>query len=457
MVLTGAGLAGLFLQNDAGLILNALVMTAVGIYLGYDLLSRGAPIRISTVFAFTLALGYGLGTVNTWLTLPRSGRTLAQFFNIDPANLTGAEALIGISLATMLVLGELFEKPIFGEDFRLRFTNRDIVVVTLGALFRAVTIATGHAVGFASEANIKNGHLGAVATLSGDIQGPLFALTACMALNAQARFKRLYLYGLTAAWFLMGFPQGRRAMIYSVVLVIMASRLGVGRIKASFLKQVLVAASLGAFLYAATLGYYYVRVAGYSEKNPTLSERISDAIALIKDKKNSKVEKAFTSNVEGRTFILTFPAELLGYAEVEATAHGVDMEDQIQVAMPSVLFPNKDVSFTEEGLANSLFGAYWPDSPNSVFTSGIIDFGIIGLLLYPLFFTFFLRGIIALAGDIAPAFVCCYAVLLILATVLQPENDIASYYLVVREAILTGGIVWLLRSVPPFQLGRLRL
>jgi hypothetical protein len=452
--LIGAGLAGLSLQNDAGLILNALVIAAVGVFLGYDLLSRGAPIRISTVFAFTLALGYGLGTVNTWLTLPRSGRTLAQFFNIEPSNLAGAEALIGIGLALMLVLGELFEKPIFGEEFRLRFTNRDIALVTLGAIFRAATLATGHAVGFASTAGLQSGRIGAVATLSNDIESPLFALTACMAFNAETRLKRWYLYGLSAVWFFLAFPMGRRLMIYSVVLVILAVRLGIARIHASVLKQVAVAICLGTFLYVANLGYYYVRVAGYSEKNPTLSERISDSISLIEDKKSSKVEKAFTSNVEGRTFILTFPAELLGYAEVETTAHGVDMIDQFQKAMPTALFPGKDAGFTEEALANSQFGAYWPDQPNSVFTSGIVDFGIAGLLFYPLLFIVLLRGWIELVTEFAPPFLSCYVALMVIAMVLEPEQDISSYFLVIRESVLTGGVVWLFRSLPVLQLGR---
>ena len=93
--------------------MDSLVLTVIAVYITYDLLGHGAPLRVSTVFALTLALGYGLGTVNTWYTLPRGGQTLADFLNIDSANLAEAEALILIAVALMLVVGELFEKPIF--------------------------------------------------------------------------------------------------------------------------------------------------------------------------------------------------------------------------------------------------------------------------------------------------------------------------------------------------------
>jgi hypothetical protein len=456
LILLVCGILGFAVQTDFTMIFDALVLTAIASYIAYDLLSEGAPLRVSTIFALTLGLAYGLGTVNTWFTLPRTGETLAFFLNLDGRNLAEAEALILIAIALMLAVGELFEKPIFGEEFSIKFSNRDIVIVTLGALFRAVTFASGRTIAFTSQSNIQQGHAGAIAILSGDIEAPCLALAFCMALNAETRAKRWYLYLLTLLLFLLDFPNGRRAMIYGILLMVIAARLGRFRIRISFFKKITAAILLSGLLYVATLGFYYVRVASYSETNPSLSERVTGVIALIKEKKNADVDQQFSSNIQGRTFILTFIGKLVGETAARRTGHGIDMMNQFEAAIPTAIYPSRDVFFTEESLASQLFGTQYGDEPNSVISAGIIDFGILGLILYPLFFSFLLRYFIEVVGDIMPLFACCFVILLVLAAVLEPETDISEYFLVIREGILTGSAVWALAKLPAIQLWRHR-
>jgi hypothetical protein len=455
LILLVFGILGFAVQTDFTMVLDALVLSAIAIYLTYDLLGEGAPLRVSTIFALTLGLAYGFGTINTWISLPRSGETLAYFLNLDGRNLAEAEALILIAIALMLAVGELLEKPIFGEDFWVKFTNRDIVIVTLGALFRAGTFASGKTVAFTSQANVHQGHAGAIAFVSGDVEAPLLALAFCMALNAETRAKRWYLYSLTL--FLLDFPNGRRAMIYGILLMVIAARLGRFRVRISFFKKITAAALLSGLLYVATLGFYYVRVASYSETNPSLSDRVTGVMTLIKNKNGADVEKQFSSNVQGRTFILSFIGKLVGDTDGRPGGHGIDLMKQFEAAIPTALYPSRDVYFTEEGLANVLFGADYGDEPNSVFSCGIIDFGMLGLLLYPLFFIFLLRYFIEFVGDVMPPLAACFVVLLILAAALEPELDVADYFLAIREGILTGAVVWALTNMPAIQLTRKRL
>ena len=273
-----------------------------------------------------------------------------------------------------------------------------------------------------------------------------------MALNAETPAKRWYLYALTGFLFLLDFPNGRRAMIYGIILMVIAARLGRFRLRISFFTKITLTVLLGGFLYISTLGFYYFRVAGYSEINPTLSQRVTGVVALIKDKKGAEVTKQFSSNVQKRTFILSFVGELVGYSDAYPTGHGADLVSQFEQAIPSVLFAGKNVYFTEEGLANILFGSYYSDEPNSVFSAGLIDFGVLGLLVYPLFFIFLLRYFIEFASEFIPPFAACFVVLLMLATVLEPEQDVAAYFLVVREGLLTGGAVWILMTMPSIQM-----
>ena len=451
-ILLAAGILGFAVRNNFTMIFDAFIVSAVSLYLAYDVIGRAAPLRTSTVLALTLGLGYGLGTLNTWYTLPRAGKTLAEFFNIDAADLAQAMAGILIAIALMLAIGEALEKPIWGEEFRIDFHNRAISIISLGALFRFWTVASGHAAGFGSQANIHQGHIGAIATLSSDVETPLLALAFCMALNARSRWKRWYLYGLTFVLFLLDFPNGRRAMIYGMLLLIMATRLGRFRIALSPLKKIAIMVVVGGVLYFFTLAFYYFRVAGYTLVNPTMGERISAVITLVKRKGGGKVDQAFTSNVERRTFILTFLAQLVGYTDSLPAAHGQDLFNQFTFALPSVLYPGKDVNFTEEGLANTQFGAHFPDQPNSIFTAGVVDFGVFGILVYPLLFVLLFRVFIEFISETVPLFPACFIILLILGTLLEPETEPAAYFIAIREGLLVGGAVWALYTMPSLQL-----
>ena len=451
-ILLAAGILGLAVRNDFTLIFDASVASAISIYLIYDLLGRAAPLRISTVIALTLGLGYGLGTVNTWYTLPRAGKTLGEFLYLDTSDLAQAMAGILIALALMLSLGEMLEKPIFGEEFRLDFQNRAIFIVSLGALFRFVTVATGHATGFVATGNGPEGHVGAIATISGDVEAPLLAIAFCMALNARSRWERFYLYALTFVLFVLDFPNGRRAMIYGMVLLILATRLGRFRVSISPFKKIIAVLIMGGILYFFTLAFFYFRVASYTLVHPTITQRVDAVIELVKDKKGSKVDEEFASNVQGRTFILGFVGELVGYTNSIPGTHGQDLWSQFQFALPSALYPGKNVNFSEEGLANDQFGSHFPDQANSILTAGVVDFGMLGLLIYPLVFILLFRFYIEVVSDAMPAFPACFIVLLLIGTLLEPEIDVASYFIAMRDGILVGAGVWALNAIPRLQL-----
>ncbi len=451
-ILLAAGILGFAARSNFTMVFDAFVVSAVSIYLTYDLLGNAAPLRVSTVLSLTLGLGYGVGTLNTWYTLPRSGKTLGEFLNINTPDLAEAMACILIAIALMLIGGEALEKPIFGEEFRVNFGDRAIGIVTLGALFRMLTLATGSAIGFTSQANIQQGHVGAVATISGDVEAPLLALAFCMAINARSRFKKWYLYVLTSGLFLFDFPNGRRAMIYSAILIIIAARLGRFRVSISPFKKIAAVAVIGGMLYFFTLAFYYFRVASYTLNQPTLSQRIDAVVTLVDNKQNSDVDQQFSTNVERRTFILGFLGELVGYTNSMPGGHGEDLVGQFKFALPSVLYPGKDVSFTEEGLADDLFGAHYGDQANSIFTAGVIDFGVLGLVLYPLLVVLIFRIFLEFTSEIMPAFPACFMVLLLLGTLLEPETTVTSYFISMREGILLGSGVWALSVLPRIQI-----
>ena len=443
------------LENDFAMITGALVLSGISFYLFFDLLGRRGPLRVTTIFAATLGLAYGLGTVNTWYTLPRADETLGDFLRINNVYLAHAMGAVLASIALMIYFGELVEKPIFGEDFDLKFNNRFVLFITLGTIVLGASFAHG-STGFmgASVTEVgggSGGHLGYLASLSEWLSGSLLAMAVCVSLNIKGKFLRYYTRILSVLLFCMVFPLGRRQMIYAVVLALVGLRLGRYKVPFSPLKKIILLGGLATLIYVATLGFFYLRVAGYGMLRPTLVQRLQGAVKLFQDRDYSDIKKEFSANVEQRTFILGFLGELEGYTETMEGAHGEDLSKNAQLAIPSLLFGEKDLFFTEEGLANEVFGSSFGDRANSILTTGAVDFGVWGILFYPLIISAMLRIFFEVVGEYLPVFASCFIILASLNAVLEPEIATTAYFLIIRNGIIFGSVVWFVISLPEFR------
>ena len=136
------GAAIWLLPTDAMFMLGALIGGLVGLYVLIDILFREAPLRLTTIYGMTLLLGYNLGALNSWLTVERGSLTLAERFARDPAALARAIAACMAVAAILFVVGQLFERPLFGKDFRIRFGSGTlpIVFISTSIIARAPTL-----------------------------------------------------------------------------------------------------------------------------------------------------------------------------------------------------------------------------------------------------------------------------------------------------------------------------
>ena len=107
--------------TNAMFVLGALIGSLVGIYVLVDVVFRSAPLRLTTIYGMTTLLGYNLGSFNSWLTMQRGSLTLAESFARDPSALGHAIAACMITAGVLFVVGQLFERPIFGKEFYLSF------------------------------------------------------------------------------------------------------------------------------------------------------------------------------------------------------------------------------------------------------------------------------------------------------------------------------------------------
>jgi hypothetical protein len=439
--------------GDTSLILGAMVAAVVGLIMMVQLIFYDSPIRVSHVLAMTLALGYGLGSANTWFTVPRDKETLGEFLHKDPALLGHTMGSILLVLAILLIAGERYETPVFGREFRIPFDERTTTFITFGFLADIVAFGTGAISYMGAGANV-NGELGIFPSFAAWLINVLFAVSVSATLNSKKRGERLYLGTLTVIQFFLQIPLGRRILIYTIILALITMRLGGYRFNWSWTKKIIIGGALGLLLYVSTVAFYYMRLAGFSRPGVSLSTRISLSIDLFQTKSFDEVSNAFTSNVQTRTFILGFVAELESLSGQFTPGYGRDLAMGFKKAIPSIIYPGKDRFAEEEGLDNELFNTTYLDEANSVLSGGATDFGLLGMIAYPLLFTVLLRAFFEYIQNLQPVFVTTFIFLSALGTLLEPELSLTDYFIVLRNGLLFGTVVWIFIILPKFAIRR---
>src|SRR5579875_1625765 len=101
-----AGVFSWVISGSDGLALGSFVGAAIALFSLWDWLFLHAPTRLSTLLGMSLLLGYGVGSVNTWLTLPRGSATLGEQFGVPPGGLARGIAAVLFASALLYLLGE---------------------------------------------------------------------------------------------------------------------------------------------------------------------------------------------------------------------------------------------------------------------------------------------------------------------------------------------------------------
>ena len=225
----------------------AAVASVVALYMLWDWLLREGPTRFSTLLAITLLLGYGLGAVNTWLTLPRGHLTLAEFLGSDEGVLARGMAGVLLSAAPLCLFGELYERPLFGREFRIPLDQQTYMLIFLGTVATVIGFVTG-SLGYMGVQNTYGEQQSVSAALLSWLSPPLTALAISVFVATSRGFSKLLtglcVFVLCACLMVVG----RRIMVYTAMEVFFALRLTGYRLKGTFFKKALLFLALGGFL-----------------------------------------------------------------------------------------------------------------------------------------------------------------------------------------------------------------
>jgi len=226
-------------------------------------------------------------------------------------------------------------------------------------------------------------------------------------------------------------------------------------VKGTILRKALMFAALTGFVALGVTVVMLLRVAGGQTKAgylAPLSQKIEIAMTWVEDGTAFKrATEANQSNVQKRTFVLGFFADVLEGSSRSTPALGGDLLGLASMAVPRVLYPDK-VGFGEEGLVDETFGLTYGDAANSILTGGATDFGLLGVFVYPLFAVWLMRFSIEILARFLSPLPVSIIVLGAVFMLMQTETTITVYFLTIRNQIIFAIILSIFSRLPIIRL-----
>ena len=429
---------------------SSAMATVVAMLMLWEFLFTGKVIRFSSICAMGLTIGYGPGTFNTWLTLPRAGLPLAASIGQTVPELADGVAAALLGCAVLFCVGELIEKPAWIAVEKLRITGGMKWLVLVNSAIIAVAFAAGKF------------HQGGLTTATSHSAGSLaeflsFLLGATVVMTGVVFFgglsgKDKYIFGLILVGLLgLLITQGRRDLVYPALTIIpMARYAGYQWNRLTVSRIVLITLGVG-FLFVGVLAYQLLRLAGETVSSTSISAETDQATHWAKEGQAWKIATASSlQNVKRRTLLVVFLSDLLYHARTEKTANGRDLLLQFEWAIPSVIFPNKPAT-AEEEVAAVTYHEFYPDESNSLFTAGALDFGLWGILIYPIAVVMLCSLTQRLASVYFSYEVALFGLFMFTLAMIAPEQQMSSYFVQVRNFIGLSAFVYVLSKLPAFQ------
>jgi hypothetical protein len=453
-ILMLTGLGAWIASNELAMVLAATVASLVAGYLLWDWLVREGPTRFSTIYAMTILLGYGLGALNTWFTLPRGGLSLSAFMGADEGVLARGMAAVLLSASFLCFLGELYERPLFGREFRIPLDQRTYTLIYVGTL-AIIAGYFAHALDFGGGTS-SGGQQSVASALLGWVFAPLVALTAGVFLATPKGLPKLFTGICTLVLCALVMTVGRRVVIYTAMEILFALRLTGYRLKGTAFKKILLFAGVAGFVVVGVTVVMLLKLAANQSRlgmSTPLIQRVQIALSWVEDGTAlTRATEANRTNARTRTFVLGFLADIVEGSSRSTPALGRDFMWQTYLALPRVVATEKDSGIGEEALVDEIFGLTYRDAANSILTNGATDFGLLGVIVYPLFFVWLLRFSIDVLSRFLPPSAASLIALGAIFEFLQTEAVTTGYIVTLRDEILFTIILMIFFRLPIIRL-----
>lgn len=426
------------------------IATVIACLMMWEYLFTNPVIRLSNLSATGLVIGYGAGTFNSWLTLTRGHDPLATAIGQTVPELANGVAAVLMGCAVLLFLGELFETPVVTIAQQLTITSGVKRLIVVSSAIIAIALADGRFhQGGAKTAGAH--HAGVSAVFLAFLLAPTVVLATVAFLVEEVKTQKYLLGGLVLFLWVFQVTQSRRELVYPALVLVGLARFSGYRWEKITLSRVILVGAGIMFLFVGVLTYQLLRLAGYAASSESLSAETHQAQEWVKQGRAWRMATSSSiQNVKSRTLIVVFLSDMLYREKTAAPAFGKDLLLQTELAIPSLIDKDKP-TISEEDLASRTFGVFYPDESNSVFTAAALDFGMWGIVIYPIAIILLMSAFLRLALGYFSFEVFYFGLALFLDVAIQAELQIDEYFGTVRNLLIFAVFLYFVSRMPMFQ------
>ena len=459
-----AVIALLRIQSTALIFVCSALATACGIGIFYLMMIGSYRVRLTWLMAAGLLLGYGGGTFNTMLSFGLTGYDPLAAIGHDRHWVAYAMMLVFLACAALLVVGHM-EAPLFDEGKTLVLDWKMERFLWLAAIAVAIGFLHGD-LGFGgASTEVGTGRLKALGGILSPVLSVIPPLVTIGILQSRG-WRRARFSVLMALCFFGLLPLGRGNMFYVLVVCAFAAlRLsGWKPPRISGGKKILAMVSFLVLMVVTNFVVMALRMASYEIQRDKSSEMVSGSLSdmvpasiKILNTNSTGVSSELANNLRERTFVIGYLSLLAHGGNTPQPMWGSDAVFSVETVIPDLFYsifglnkdPVRNIN-SEEGLANEHFGLPVYDDANSILTAGIIDFGIAGVILYPIIICFFMRGFFQGVRIVFGEEGRFLAILCLMSLFIGTEIELVTYIGSVRGVIFLL-IPWaLIHSLPDF-------
>jgi hypothetical protein len=421
-----------------------VVLTAVGVIgLGRCILAA-QQLTVWHLLTVSLCLGYGLGTLNTELTWLRTDMDFLSVTSASRAAVTQTVGWLLLLCAVLMACGSLDSRRCLDHiqltQAQQQFAVWALALVTLAALAQ---IATG-AIGYHQDMTGDGVRISPWAALTVGSICPVAAAGAFV-IRATKGWQRWVVMGCLVLLTLVQFYQGRRVLIYTTVVCLIFF-FAAGRPARLFTRRNVVVALVGGLaLVGASKAFFAMRLAHWemADQKMAVMPLLERTGEILLNAQRVGLSEEASENQSSRTFIISYLAEILEALDTHEPLYGRVMQFDLAMNVPSAIWPDKYKYIylgAEEVVANPELGLTIVDEANSILTTGACDFGVPGMLLYPVVLAWLYSLVLRHTRRFGAMAHLMIAAALV-NTVLNVEAATVDYMGVFRSMILVGGCV----------------
>ncbi len=207
----------------------SIIMSIGAILLLVQVIRNVQQMRLSTILALSLLLGYGVGTFNTVLSVwLQASMDVVEYFDYQPSQLAIALIVPCLTVSTLLWISRFEESNMFyAKVITIDVGTREQVLTLILALIVILAVVTGN-IGFQG---IYHPSMSGQINIIGAIASIIHPATGAFAVYCFYKVRgkwRLYFGVIATLMIILLIPQGRRILLYSVVLFLFAYMLAGG-------------------------------------------------------------------------------------------------------------------------------------------------------------------------------------------------------------------------------------